>query len=307
MKYHLRKKQSIFSLFKREFFIILGVFLFIILGKLLYDICTGKILISPYVIEIILWGIIGTILLGYGIDYSIYLYRHLYVPITPEELEANGIHHWHDYNVFLYHFFKKRGPLERVRPSIEKAFEEQFHISKYEIYYKKSEFPLFYNSCDNMYIFAYCLVLYVGLRFSIKSYSQPLQPSNLYPSLLMLLISCIVFLVLAFNNFTARKQKDCYDIKTMTQDAISNLGKKSDYYKGVIATIPSIATQKVKDEVFAHSNSWVQLDFLLSGFRPSNLSKINLWDSKVIINEVNHLSPQKVEKIHKDVRKYLKL
>lgn len=243
MKYHLRKKQSLFSLFKREIFIIFTFILFIIIKNLILDVEAGKILISPYVIEISLWSIIGIILLGYGIDCSIYLYRHLYIPITPEELEANGIHHWHDYNVFLYHFFKKRKPLNRVKNSIEKAFEEQFHISKYELYYKTPhEFPLFYNSFNdnvNMMINTIALVFYIILRVLGKSYL-------ICPSLLCLLLSCMMLLIIAFNDFNERKQKNCYDIKTMSQEDIGNLEKKNDYYKKVIATIPSITTQEVK-------------------------------------------------------------
>lgn len=242
MKYHLRKKQSLFSLFKREIFIIFTIILFIITAKLIFDVEVGKILISPYVIEISLWSIIGIILLGYGIDYSVYLYRHLYVPITSEELKDNGINHWHDYNVFLYHFFKKREPLNRVKNSIEKAFEEQFHISKYELYYKTwHEFPLFYNSFDDsadIMINTIALAFYIILRILGKSY--------LCASLLCLLISCMMHIIIVFNDFNERKQKNCYDIKTMSQEDIGNLGKKNDYYEKVIATIPSITTQKVK-------------------------------------------------------------
>lgn len=245
MKYHLRKKQSLFSLFKREIFIIFTFILFIIIKNLILDVEAGKILISPYVIEISLWSIIGIILLGYGIDCSIYLYRHLYIPITPEELEANGIHHWHDYNLFLYHFFKKRKPLNRVKNSIEKAFEEQFHISKYELYYKTPhEFPLFYNSFnDNSYLM---LSTIIPLLFYIICKVSGEEELYLCPSLLFLLFSCMMLLIIAFNDFNERKQKNCYDIKTMSQEDIGNLGKKNDYYKEVIATIPSITTQEVK-------------------------------------------------------------
>lgn len=245
MKYHLRKKQSLLSLFKREIFIIFTIILFIITAKLIYDVEVGKILISPYVIEILLWSIIGIILLGYGIDGSIYLYRHLYIPITPEELEANGIHHWHDYNVFLHHFFKKRKPLNRVKNSIEKAFEEQFHISQYELYYQTlHEFPLIFNPFDDNPDLMMSTI--IPLLFYIICKVSGEEELFWCPSLLFLLLSCMMLLIIVFNDFNKRKQKNCYDIKTMSQEDIGNLGIKNDYYEKVIATIPSITTQEVK-------------------------------------------------------------
>lgn len=129
MKYKLQKKKKAWDLFRNEIKTLIGICISFILGitiwlnwanimKLLDWLNLKPIEFAAYFIAL---PFIILFMMGYLTTAIKYLYRHLYIPITHEELVTNNIHTLEEYKEFIYHLFMGSCPLKKVHNEIKKT------------------------------------------------------------------------------------------------------------------------------------------------------------------------------------------
>lgn len=163
MKYKLQRKKKVWDLFRNEIKILIGIFISLTLGitTWLNWSTIVKLLdwlnLNPY--EFITYFIslpfIILFMLSYLTTVIKYLYRHLYIPLTHEELEVNNIHSLKEYDDFLYTFFMGNRPLKRVQDEINLTAKNEFN----DVY-------LEYIFCDN-FIKMYTIEILISLSIGI--------------------------------------------------------------------------------------------------------------------------------------------
>lgn len=153
MKYNLKKKTTLWKLFNKELKI---SFSLIVAGlaTVSFTIKEVQLLLLKALELAVTYGIYILIPLNIWFYGSLvyywgrYFYRHLFVPLSKEEMEENNIHTLPEYLYFLRVFFDGKLPLKRVRTAIEdsakqylnkddngnEVCERDFDIFSYNIY-----------------------------------------------------------------------------------------------------------------------------------------------------------------------------
>lgn len=134
MKYNLRKKHSLFELLSTQIKVFIGICI------------SGAVILTGYIFRdnlLIMWetfikiisntstyvfigqfvlipiSLVG--LLYFAVDYGISLLRNRFIPLDKDELEANNIHNYDEYNEFLIRFLRGYYPLKKLRRDIENS------------------------------------------------------------------------------------------------------------------------------------------------------------------------------------------
>lgn len=132
MKFKLQKKKKAWDLFRNEIKILIGISISLTLGITvwlnwrtiikLFDWLNIKPI--DFLAYFIALPFIILFMMSYLTTIIKYLYRHLYIPLTHEELEANNIHTLEEYVNFLSCLFMGNCPLERVHEEIKLTAKE---------------------------------------------------------------------------------------------------------------------------------------------------------------------------------------
>lgn len=132
MKYKLQKKKKAWDLFRNEIKILIGICISFTLGitvwlnweKIIKLLDWLNLKPMEFVAYFIALPFIILFMISYLTTVIKYLYRHLYIPLTHEELEANNIYTLEEYKKFIYHLFMGSCPLKRVHNEIKKTAKE---------------------------------------------------------------------------------------------------------------------------------------------------------------------------------------
>ena len=153
VKYNLKKKTTLWKLFNKELKIAFSLIV-ACLAAISFTIKEIQLLLLKALELAVTYGIYILIPLNIWFYGSLvyywgrYFYRHLFVPLSKEEMEENNIHTLPEYLYFLRVFFDGKLPLKRVRTAIEdsakqylnkddngnEVCERDFHIFSYNIY-----------------------------------------------------------------------------------------------------------------------------------------------------------------------------
>lgn len=163
MKYNLRKKHSLFELLSTQ------IKIFISICTLAIVFCTGYIfrenllIIWEFLIRIISntetyvfisqFVLIPISLVGlvyFAVDYGISVIRNRYIPLDKDELKANNIHSYDDYNEFLMRFLRGYYPLRKLRTDIkhsaQKYLGKSYELKKMNLYpFPKIEYEAYFQ------------------------------------------------------------------------------------------------------------------------------------------------------------------
>lgn len=121
----LQKKQSFFELYKKY---IINVFSFAsIIGVILCTYFYPVLMRDIFIIVAKLCGFsIVFVLISLLIDFIIYIKRQLYIPLTKDELDKNGITTVREYNRFLIKYLKGFKPFPKLQEQIIASAKELF-------------------------------------------------------------------------------------------------------------------------------------------------------------------------------------
>ena len=113
MKYNLRKKKRAWDLFRKEIKILIGICFSLALGITVWFNWEAILKFIQWLnlkpMEFVAYFIASPFIIVFMLNYLTttlkYLYRHLYIPLTHEELETNNIHTLEEYDEFIYYLF----------------------------------------------------------------------------------------------------------------------------------------------------------------------------------------------------------
>ena len=111
MKYNLRKKKRAWDLFRKEIKILIGICFSLALGITVWFNWEAILKFIQWLnlkpMEFVAYFIASPFIIVFMLNYLTttlkYLYRHLYIPLTHEELETNNIHTLEEYDEFIYY------------------------------------------------------------------------------------------------------------------------------------------------------------------------------------------------------------
>lgn len=171
MKYNLRKKKRAWDLFRNEMKTLIGICISFTLGITvwlnwitiikLFDWLNLKPI--DFLAYFIALPFIILFMMSYLTTVIKYLYRHLYIPLTHEELEANNIHTLEEYVNFLSCLFMGSCPLKRVQNEIKQTAKE--------LNAKSNKTLNHFFKYDNLVIvYGVCILIMIGisLAFGIR-------------------------------------------------------------------------------------------------------------------------------------------
>lgn len=149
MEYNLRKKHSLFELLSTQIKIFVGICL------------SGTVILTGYIFKdtlLVIWeslirmisnietyvfigqfvlipiSLVG--LLCFSVDYGISLLRNRFIPLDKDELEANNIHNYDEYNEFLIKFLRGYYPLRKLRGDIRDSAQNHLEIDSFRHSYQ---------------------------------------------------------------------------------------------------------------------------------------------------------------------------
>lgn len=136
MKFKLQKKKKAWDLFRKEIKIFIGFCISFTLGITIWfnwsEILKFIQLLNLKTMEFVAYFIALPFIIVFMLSYLTtaikYLYRHLYIPLTHEELETNNIHTLEEYDEFIYNLFMGNCPLSRVHDEIEQTALENLQF-----------------------------------------------------------------------------------------------------------------------------------------------------------------------------------
>lgn len=149
MKYNLRKKHSLFELLSTQIKVFIGICI------------SGAVILTGYIFRdnlLIMWetfikiisntstyvfigqfvlipiSLVG--LLYFTVDYGISLLRNRFIPLDKDELEANNIHNYDEYNEFLIRFLRGYYPLKKLRTDIRDSAQNHLETDSFRHSYQ---------------------------------------------------------------------------------------------------------------------------------------------------------------------------